>query len=164
MKKIMQVFTTLLVSLLFTQMAQAAVDADAIKTSLMTARENLVAMIGSPDATVQDKYQEEITKATKGVDDGVAVALADKETLPEQVTKLEAFNKVWGEFKKTRDDEIIPAVKAGKVEDAKQLATTIQAERMKEMKGTLIELGAKPDPEVAPTPATPEVKPETGAK
>lgn len=149
MKKIVQVLTTLLVSLLFTQLAQAAVDADAIKTSLMTARENLVAMINAPAAD-QDKYQEEITKATKGVDDGVAAAVADKETLPEQVTKLEAFNKVWGEFKKTRDDEIIPAVKAGKVEDAKQLASTIQAERMKEMKGTLIELGAKPDPEVKP--------------
>ncbi|QTR46362.1 MCP four helix bundle domain-containing protein [Thiothrix litoralis] len=155
MKKIMQVFTTLVVSLLFTQVAQAAVDADAIKTSLMAARENLVAMIAAPDAADQDKYQEEITKATKGVDDGVAAALADKETLPEEVTKLEAFNTVWGDFKKTRDDEIIPAVKAGKVEDAKQLATTIQAERMKEMKGTLTELGAQPDP---------EVKPESGAK
>lgn len=161
MKKIMQVFTALLVSLLFTQMAQAAVDADAIKTSLMTARENLVAMISAPDAAAQDKYQEEITKATKGVDDGVAAALADKATLSEQVTKLEAFNKVWGEFKKTRDAEIIPAIKVGKVEDAKKLATTVQAERMKEMKGTLTELGATPDPEVVPTP---EVKPEAGAK
>lgn len=155
MKKVMQVLTALLVSLLFTQMAHAAVDADALKSSLMTARENLVSMLDAPDAAAQDKYQEEITKASKGVDDGVAAALTDKETAPEQLTKLEEFKQVWEEFKKTRDDEIIPAIKAGKKEDAKQLATTVQVERMKKMKGTLTELGAKPDP---------EVKPEVGAK
>lgn len=168
MKKVIQMSATLLVSLLLAQVAvaepaaapaagspvpaaaapatAAVVGIDAIKTSLMTARENLVAMLDAADAATQDKHQAEITKATQGVDDGVTTSLADKGTSAEQAAKLEAFKQVWGEFKKTRDEEIIPAIKAGKKDEAKQLATTIQADRMKNMKGILAELGAQPDP------------------
>lgn len=167
MRKVIQMSATLLVSLLLAQAAvaepaaptagstapavtapttTAVVGIDAIKSSLMTARENLVAMLDATDTAAQDKHQAEITKATQGVDDGVAASLADKGTSAEQAAKLEEFKQVWGEFKKTRDEEIIPAIKAGKKDEAKQLATTVQAERMKKMKGTLTDLGAQPDP------------------
>ena len=179
MKKVIQVSASLLVALLLAQTAQAETPVapaaapaaetapaaaalagvDAIKASLMTARENLVAMIAAPDATGYDKYLEEIASGSKGVDDGLAAAAADKATTPEQLVTIEAFKTAWADFKKTREEEIIPAVKAGKQADAKELATTIQAERMKTMKGALTALGAQPDPEVKP-----EVKPEPDAK
>lgn len=146
MKKLTQVFFTLMVFLLGIQMAHAEVDANAIKSSMMTARENLVAMLDAPDAAAQDKHQEEISKATQRVNDTITSALADKETPPEQVAKLEEFNQVWEEFKKTRDEGIIPAIRSGRKADAKQLATTVQLERVKKMKGILVELGATIDP------------------
>jgi hypothetical protein len=48
-----------------------------------------------------------------------------------------AFTPVWTEFKATRDNEIIPAVYAGKTDDAKKLAMGIQAERMGKMKAAM---------------------------
>jgi len=51
--------------------------------------------------------------------------------------KANEFKAVWGDFKKTRDGEIIPQIYAGKKAEAKALASGIQAERMKKMKGTL---------------------------
>lgn len=146
MQKFMQVFFAVAVFLLCTQTAHADVDANAIKSSMMTARENLVAMLDAPDAAAQDKHQEEITKATQQVNDTITTALADKDTPPQQVAKLEEFQQVWQEFKKTRDEGIIPAIKSGRKVDAKQLATTIQLERVRKMKGILVELGATIDP------------------
>ncbi|MDD5395318.1 MAG: MCP four helix bundle domain-containing protein [Thiothrix sp.] len=150
MRKLMQVFFALLVFFLCTPIAHAGIDANAIKSSMMVARENLVAMLDAPDATAQDKHQEEITKASQLVDDAIAAALADTETPPEQAAKLGEFQQVWGAFKKTRDEGIIPAIKAGRKADAKQLATTIQLERVKKMKGILVELGATINPASEP--------------
>ena len=61
----------------------------------------------------------------------------------EQVAKFKEFQEIWQAFKKTRDTEIIPAVKAGKVDVAKALAKGVQAERLGKMKQLLAELGAK---------------------
>lgn len=152
MKMLRLALSALLFLLLSTPMAYAGVDANAIKSSLMTARENLVAMLDAPDVAAQDKHQEAITKATQSVNDIIAAALADKETPAEQVAKLEAFKQIWEEFQKTRDEGIIPAIKAGRKADAKQLATTVQSERIKKMKGILVELGASIEPSTGSDP------------
>jgi hypothetical protein len=73
----------------------------------------------------------------------VKSALADKTTAKEQAAKFKEFKEIWEAFKKTRDTEIIPAIKAGKVDAAKALAKGIQAERLGKMKQLLGELGAK---------------------
>jgi hypothetical protein len=70
-------------------------------------------------------------------------ALADKATGADAARKYKELKEVWEAFKKTRDGEIVPAVKAGKVDAAKALAKGIQAERLGKMKELLSALGAK---------------------
>jgi hypothetical protein len=81
--------------------------------------------------------------ASKLVDESVKSGLADKAAPKDAVAKLKEFDGIWKDFKKTRDGEIIPAVKAGKVDAAKALAKGIQAERMGKLKELLAALGAK---------------------
>jgi hypothetical protein len=100
----------------------AATTADVL-TSLQAARSKLVALIGTADKGTQ----------TVLVDEKVAAVEGDAATTPEVKTKLTEFKTVWGEFQKTRDTEIIPAVLAGDAAKAKGLAQGVQVERFKKM-------------------------------
>jgi len=55
--------------------------------------------------------------------------------------QLASFEKTWGEFKNTRETEIVPAIYAGDNAKAKEIATGIQAERMGVMNGIVSALG-----------------------
>ncbi|HRH82526.1 MAG TPA: hypothetical protein PLW81_15920 [Thiobacillaceae bacterium] len=99
--------------------------------ALGEARTHLVAMIGSTDKAAQDDLKSKVHAASAKLDAalaGMSGADADKAT---------QFKPVWEAFKNTRETEIIPAVYAGRNADAKAIATGIQAERMKAMKGAM---------------------------
>lgn len=137
-----------LFALVFVAVSSLAVSAlaspaDTVLSALLKAREGLVTLLDTTDKAAQAPLQETIKKASKEVDDTVKATLADKATASDQATKFKAFKEIWEAFKKTRDTEIIPAVKAGKVDEAKALAKGIQAERLGKMKALLAELGAK---------------------
>lgn len=117
--------------------------AEGVMTSMMKARENLLALLDSTDKAAHAGFQAEIVKATKEVDSKVKSALADKATTKDELTKYKEFSEIWEAFKKTRDGEIIPAIKAGKIDAAKALAKGVQAERFGKMKALLASLGAK---------------------
>jgi hypothetical protein len=117
--------------------------AESALEALLKARASLVALLDTSDAAAQKTLQSEIVTASSAVDDSVKAALADKTTSPAQAKQYKEFNDVWLAFKKTRDGEIIPAVKAGKVDVAKGLAKGIQAERFGKLKELLAALGAK---------------------
>ncbi len=118
--------------------AASAVD---VGDALMEARANLVAMLGSTDKAAQDELHAKITAASAKVDEAVAAILADKATPADTATKLKEFDTVWAAFKTTRENEIVPAIYAGKIEEAKAVAKGIQADRIKQMKGVLTGLG-----------------------
>lgn len=120
--------------------AAAASPADTIKGALTTAREKLLAMLEAPDVAAMDKLQAEIAKATKSVDAGLTAALADKAAPADKYNELKA---TWEQFKKTRDSELIPALRAGKKDEAKAIAKGVQAERFAKMQSLLTALGAK---------------------
>jgi hypothetical protein len=52
---------------------------------------------------------------------------------PETVDKAKAFRPVWEDFKTTREQQIIQAVRAGRYREASAIAMGIQAERRKKM-------------------------------
>jgi hypothetical protein len=112
-------------------LAQAATSAD-VCTNLGEARTQLVALLGEADATKFDGYKAKIQAASSAVDANLASMAGGPDA-----AKADSFKKVWEAFKATREKEIIPAVYAGEKDKAKGLATGIQAERMKEMKGTM---------------------------
>ncbi|MEO5365109.1 MAG: hypothetical protein H7831_01870 [Magnetococcus sp. WYHC-3] len=107
--------------------AEAGPVADEVKMAMGEARQNLVAMVGAADMAEYPQREMAIQAATAKVDATVAA----------HPQALAAFNAVWMEFKNTRDTQIIPALKAGKVADAKALASGIQAERVKKMNEAL---------------------------
>jgi hypothetical protein len=117
--------------------------AESALSALLKARASLVTLLDTSDAATQKTLEGEINSASKLVDESVKSGLTDKAAPKDAVAKLKEFDGIWKDFKKTRDGEIIPAVKAGKVDAAKALAKGIQAERMGKMKELLGALGAK---------------------
>lgn len=126
-RKIVPIFAMLLAGM-NTALAAPADDACA---ALMEARGHLVAMIGSTDKAAHDDLKGKVHAASNRLDTILgSMAYSD-------AAKVNAFKPVWEEFKKTRENEIIPAVYAGKNADAKAIATGIQAERMGKMKAAM---------------------------
>jgi len=117
---------------LSTNAVQAA-PADDACTAMMEVRGHLVAMLGSTEKAVNDDLKAKIATATGKVDATVSVMMKNAS----DAAMANAFAPVWEAFKKTRDGEIVPLVYAGKNADAKAIATGIQAERMKQMRGAL---------------------------
>jgi hypothetical protein len=114
--------------------AQAAPSQDAC-AALMEARGHLVNMLGASDKAVLDDLNGKI-QAASGKLDGILNAMERGYNAADS-QKAAEFKVVWSDFKNTRETGIIPAIYAGKPADAKALATGIQAERMKKLKGTM---------------------------
>lgn len=111
---------------------------DDAKASLTKAREALVSMLDA-DAAKYDALQADIATASKSVDAALAAGAADKAN----AKSYAELKQTWDAFKKTRDGEIIPALKSGKKDAAKALAKGIQAERFKKLTELLSRIGAK---------------------
>ena len=115
---------------------------DVAKASLAKARAGVVAMLDA-DASKYGALETEIAEASTVVDAALITALADAATTPDQAKLYAELKTTWTQFKQTRDAELIPLLKAGKKDDAKALATGVQAERFKKMNELLTTLGAK---------------------
>lgn len=106
-----------------------AAPADDACAALMDARGALVSMIDAKDKAAQDGFNTKIQAASTKLDQVLAGMGADKAAAD--------FKAVWEQFKTTRQNEIIPAVYAGKADDAKKIATGVQAERLGKMRGIM---------------------------
>lgn len=100
-------------------------DVAAVKDNLNKAREALVALVDASDKAAMEKQQAVVKEASTKVDE----ALKDSAT----ADKLKGFADLWAEFKKTRDDELIPAALSGDKAKAKSLATGVQKERFEKL-------------------------------
>lgn len=127
--------TGILATLLLSIGTAHAAPSDDACAALMEARGHLVAMIGSTDKAAHADLKPKIHAASDKVDAVINAMLKSYNAGNE--AQANAFKPVWEAFKVTRENEIIPAVLAGKNADAKALATGIQAERMKQMRGAL---------------------------
>lgn len=116
-------------SLVAMPFAHAATICD-VKTQLIEARTKLVDMLGMTDKAQQEAAKKAITTASSALETAVDALLKEGKV---DKAKLTQFQETWTVFKKTREDEIIPAIQAGKVDVAKKIATTVQADRMKAM-------------------------------
>ncbi len=112
-------------------LAYAGTPEDACK-ALMEARGHLVTMLDTTDKATQDELKAKVHAASTKLDEALAAMAKGPDA-----AKAKDFKTVWEEFRKTRDNEIIPLIYVGKKAEAKALATGIQAERMKKMKGVM---------------------------
>jgi len=88
-------------------------------------------MINARDKSVQDALNAKVQAASARVDAGLAgMTNADAKVAAD-------FKVVWDQFKATREKEIIPAIYAGNVAEAKKISDGIQYERLSKMWGII---------------------------
>lgn len=103
---------------------------------MTAARESLVTFVVNKDKRGAD--QQKIVKETA---DKVSARLAKMKAPAGKEAQFKELVDTWAAFKKTRETELVPAVLAGKDDDAKKLANGIQKERYTKCQQLLGELG-----------------------
>lgn len=109
----------------------ASVGIAKLGSELNAVRAQLVSMMGTKDKARLDKQHENLLAITKRVDDGFEKLIGNEDFPEEMIAQFKEIRAPWEAFRKTRDEGIIPALYAGDVKTAKELALGINAERYK---------------------------------
>ena len=135
MKKLIASFLVSLSALALTPIASANEFTD-LRAELSAARESLVTMLTNKDKRGAD--QQKIVKSTA---DAVSAHLAKLKAPAGKEAQFKELVDNWNAFKKTRETELVPAILAGKEDEAKKLAGGIQKERITKCQQMVGELG-----------------------
>jgi hypothetical protein len=95
-----------------------------LRTEMTAARESLVTLVVNKDKRGADQQ-----KLVKDSADKVSAHLAKMKAPAGKEAQFKELSETWAAFKKTRETELVPAVLAGKEDDAKKLVNGIQKER-----------------------------------
>jgi len=107
-----------------------------LRTEMTAARESLVTLVVNKDKRGAD--QQKLVKETA---DKVSAHLAKMKAPAGKEAQFKELSEIWAAFKKTRETELVPAVLAGKDDDAKKLVNGIQKERYTKCQQLVGELG-----------------------
>ncbi len=122
--------TTLLmifgIGIVFTSSARADPAADAC-AALVNVRSALYSMVSAKQKSEQDVLNAKVQESSKKLD-SVLDSMSGSD--PKRATD---FKIIWSQFKTTRDNEIIPAMQRGNLQDAKKIADGIQLQRLSQM-------------------------------
>ena len=135
MKKLLALLFTAFITLSASQWAFANEFTD-LRSQLSAARESLVTMMVNKDKRGADQQ-----KLVKNTADAVSAALAKIKTPAGKEAQFKELVETWNAFKKTREVELVPAILAGKDDEAKKLAGGIQKERITKCQQLVGELG-----------------------
>jgi hypothetical protein len=135
MKKLLALLSTAFITLSASQWALANEFTD-LRSQLSAARESLVTLMVNKDKRGAD--QQKLVKSTA---DAVSAALAKVKAPAGKEAQLKELVETWSAFKKTREVELVPAILAGKDDEAKKLAGGIQKERITKCQQLVGELG-----------------------
>ena len=122
--------------LLSASLPAAANEFTELRGQLSAARESLVTML-----TNKDKRGPEQQKLVKDTADAVSARLAKMKAPAGKDAQFKELNDTWAAFKKTRETELVPAILAGRDEDARKLAGGVQRERITRCQQLVGELG-----------------------
>lgn len=106
--------------------------AEDCKPKVDKARSTLLELMGG-------KVSEEQQKAVKD-SANVAHTCIMEIKAPGHEAKVAELQKVWSEFKATRENELVPLILAGKKEEAKKIGGGIQSERIGKVKSIIQQL------------------------
>ena len=134
MKKFFCVLVTLLIVPIFAGPSYAG-EFGELKKKVTEARETLVTLLKNKDKRGADQQ-----KLVKDTADAVSAALAKMKAPAGKDAQFKELVDAWSAFKKTRENELVPAILAGKQEEADKLATGIQRERLKKVLDSCDEL------------------------
>lgn len=134
MKK--NLLSTLAVTLLATFMHPASAgEYDDLRAQMSAARESLVAMMVNKDKRGADQQ-----KLVKDTADAVSAHLSKMKAPAGKETQFKEMVDTWTAFKKTRETELVPAILAGKDDEAKKIGGGIQKERITKCQQLVSEL------------------------
>lgn len=105
---------------------------ETIKAKLVEGRTALISMLDEKDKTKLSELHTTIKKVT-GEINGLIPGL--KGIVPDG--GLNELNGAWVVFRDGRDNNVIPALLAGRIEEAKSIATGIQKERFQKVSSIL---------------------------
>lgn len=107
-----------------------------VRAAMSSARESLVTMTVNKDKRGPDQQ-----KLVKDTADAVTAMLGKMKAPAGKEAQFNELVQTWTAFKKTRETELVPAILAGKEEEAKKLISGIQKERITKCQTLLGELG-----------------------
>lgn len=135
MKNVFLALAFALVSLCLTPVAHANEFAD-LRAEMSAARESLVTMLVN-----KDKRGADHQKLVKDTANAVSAHLAKLKAPAGKEAQFKELVDNWNAFKKTREADLVPAILAGKEDEAKKLAGGIQKERYTKCQQMVGELG-----------------------
>ncbi len=96
-------------------------------------RRLLVTMVLDKSGARTLELMPQLSEITESIDDKIAEMLKDGSAVQEEIRfAVLEIKEIWDAFRKTRDEEIIPALKAGRFDEARSVASGIQEERYRE--------------------------------
>jgi hypothetical protein len=107
-----------------------------LRGSLSAARESLVTMMLNKEKRGAD--QQKLVKETA---DAVSAMLTKMKAPAGKEAQFKELVDTWNAFKKTRETELVPAILAGKEDEARKLAGGVQKERITKAQQLVGELG-----------------------
>jgi methyl-accepting chemotaxis protein len=110
------------------KMAQSLAE---VSANLSAVNAHLVGMMTAKDRAAQEKLHEQIRALTKTIDAALDAIIHEAATV-EQKSRVLAVQDVWQAFRYTRDGQLIPAIYANRIEEARAIATGVQAKRYAE--------------------------------
>ena len=120
------VTTVFSIGLAFVPAAWADPASDAC-AALVDSRGTLYSMLNAKDKAAQDAVKAQMQAASTKLDSALtSMSGADAKVAAD-------FKAVWDQFKATREEEIMPAIYKGNVDDARKIADGIQSERIAKM-------------------------------
>ena len=121
------VTTVFSIGLAFVPVAWADPASDAACAALVDTRGALYSILNAKDKSAQDALKARVQAASTKLDSALA-------SMTGANAKVAAdFKAVWDQFKATREEEIMPAIYKGNVDDARKIADGIQSERLAKM-------------------------------
>lgn len=135
MKKLFVSFLVAVAAMGASSVASANEFAD-LRTKLSAARESLVTMLVN-----KDKRGADHQKLVKETADSVSAQLLKIKAPAGKEAQFKELVDTWNAFKKTRETELVPAILAGKDDEAKKLAGGVQKERITKCQQLVGELG-----------------------
>ena len=129
---------TLLVALVaaLSSTLAAANEFSDLRGKLSAARESLVTMLVNKEKRGAD--HQKVVKATA---DEVSATLAKLKPPAGKEAQFKELVDNWNAFKKTRENDLVPAILAGKDDEARKIAGGIQKERITKCQQLVGELG-----------------------
>ena len=107
-----------------------------LRVKATAARESLVTMLVN-----KDKRGADHQKVVKETADAVSATLSKMKAPAGKEAQMKELLDNWNAFKKTREDELVPAILAGREDEARKLAGGIQKDRYTRVQELIGQLG-----------------------